>query len=97
MKKSICIALALVCVFSIVTMAFAATGTVHGGTLKMRMQPTTNSYVACYLANGTNVTVTGSANDLFYSIGGMGFQHSDLSGWYEWRSGYGMKSYINMN
>ena len=62
----------------------------------MRMQPNTSSYVACYLPNGSTVSVYGSANADFYSIGGTGYQHSNLTGWYEWRTGYGMKSFISL-
>ena len=94
MKKLLCLALALVCAFSII--ATASAGTVHGGTFKMRMQPNTSSYVACYLPNGSTVSVYGSANADFYSIGGTGYQHSNLTGWYEWRTGYGMKSFISL-
>lgn len=97
MKKLVCLTLVLVCVFSLVGAACADIGVVHGGTLKMRMEPNTTSYVACYLKNGTSVTVFGSATDKFYSIGGKGYQHSNLSGWYDYREGYGMKSYISVD
>ena len=93
MKKSVALVLALVCVLSV--MAVASAGTVHGGTLKMRMQPSTSAYVACYLPNGQTVSIYDESNPPFYSIGGYGWQHSDLTGWYDWRTGWGMKTFIN--
>lgn len=94
MKKFIIIALAAVMLFSMTTSSMAAT--VTGGTLKMRMQANTTSYVACYLKNGTTISVIGSLTNGFYPIKGKGYQHSDLSGWYESKSGYGMKAYIKI-
>lgn len=95
MKKFICIVLVLACVFSVASTAFAATGTVIGGTLKMRMQPSTSAYVACYLKNGTVITVN-DYDDIWYKIKGWGYQHSDLTGWYEEHSGYGKAEFISV-
>ena len=96
MKKFICIVLVLACVLSVAATAFADTGTVIGGTLKMRMKPSTSAYVACYLKNGTTITVS-DYDDTWYKISGWGYQHSDLSGWYEKHSGYGMRKFISVN
>jgi hypothetical protein len=83
-------------VFSVSAVASALQGRVHGGTLKMRSSPSTSAAVACSLRNGTTVRVYGSANSVFYSISGKGWEHSNLTGWNEWRNGYGMKNYINL-
>lgn len=86
----------MICIFSAMATAGATSGTVHGGTLKMRMEANTTSYVACYLKNKSTVTIYDDSGPTFYQIGGKGYQHSNLTGWYKWKTGYGMKSFIRV-
>ena len=92
-KKIVCIVLVLICVFALATNAMAAT--VVGGNLRLRKTASESGTIIGWLANGSTVSVTGSANATFSAVSGYAWQHSSLSGWYEYKSGYAMKAYLS--
>ncbi len=96
MKRMVCLALVLVCVFSVAVTAFALTGTVVGGRLNLRKSHSTSSTIIGYIPNGSTVTIHngGSVTNGFYKITAPCYKSGQTADDCVDRTGYGMKKFI---
>lgn len=90
--------LALVLLLGATTSAFALSGKVHGGRLRLRKRATVNSIYLGYIPNGTVVTIYDDGvvtkedgEDWFYHINAWSY---DSKKNYAYRDGYGMQKFI---
>lgn len=97
MKKIVCFALTLVCLFTTIASALALTGTVAvNDYLNVRKTASTSGTIIGYLGNGNTVTVLdgGSITSGFYHINADCYLKRTLTGSTKNMNGYGSSSYI---
>ncbi len=95
-KRIICLTLALACVLSVASTAFALTGTVTGGRLNLRKKASTSSTIIGYIPNGSTVTILdkGSVTNGFYHITAPSYKSGQTASDCVDRTGYGMQKFI---
>ena len=97
-KKMVCLALVLVCVFSVAVTAFAMTGYVVGGRLNLRKLDSTSSTIIGYIPNGSTVMIldNGDITNGFYHINAPCYKSGQTAADCVFRTGYGMQKYITL-
>ncbi len=88
------IAFVLAAMMVLSSVAFAATGTVTGGSLRLRKKTSTSSTTLGWFWDGETVTINGAAGTNWYAVSGYVHQHSNRDGWYREKSGYCMSAFI---
>ena len=89
-KKTVCLALVVLTLVAVAMPAFAITGTVTGGTLKLWKTATETVIYVAYMPNGTTVTIYGTSNNR-YDCSGYGYNSQNTWGTYR---GWGNTAYI---
>lgn len=97
-KRMVCLALVLVCVFSVAVTAFATTSTgyVVGGRLNLRKSHSTSSTIIGYIPNGSTVMIldNGDITNGFYHINAPCYKSGQTAADCVFRTGYGKREYI---
>lgn len=93
-KKVKVVPLVMVLILMISSVAFAMTGEVTGGKLRMRNAPSTNGTVIGWFANGDSVEVSNCGVSGWYAASGYVYGSSACTGSTTYKSGYVMSKYI---
>lgn len=95
LKKLGCLVMTIMCLCSMVTSAYALSGTVDGP-LRLRDAPRDTATIIGWLKDGDVVTVTNtSPASGWYAVSGTAYQYNNYTGWCKDLSGYVMSKFIS--
>lgn len=96
LKKSVCLALVVMCLCVTATSAFALSGTVVGGRLNLRKYASKSATIIGYIPNGSTVTLLndGAVTNGFYHVTAPCYLSGQTADDCVNRTGYAMASYI---